>query len=115
MSCPKHLFRSLICIIAEQFIRTFIFLHWKSFLDIAYKPMFSFSLLSGHILCKESIAIVKKFDCEILTYLYVLRPPDFIYAIFEAMYVCVCVSVCVCVCVCVCVRVCVYVIEHDSV
>ena len=42
-------------------------------------------------LCKESIVIVKKFDCEILTYLYVLRSPKFIYA-FPGMYVCICVS-----------------------
>ena len=57
-------------------------------------------LRSEHILCKESIVIVKKFDFEILTYLYVLRSPEFIYAIFGVMYVCVCVCICVCVCVC---------------
>ena len=57
-------------------------------------------LLSEHILCKESIAIVKKLDFEILFYLNVLRSPEFIYAIFKVMYVrmCVCVSVCMCVC-----------------
>ena len=48
-------------------------------------------LLSEHILCKESIVIVKKFDFEILTYLYVLMSPEFIYAIFGVMYVCMCV------------------------
>ena len=48
-------------------------------------------LLSEHILCKESIVIVKKFDVEILTYLYVLRSPEFIYAVFTVMYVCMCV------------------------
>ena len=61
-------------------------------------------LLSEHILCKESIVIVKKFDFEILTDLYVLRSPEFIYAIF-AVYVGVYV----------CMYVCVYVSEHDSV
>ena len=66
-------------------------------------------LLFEHILCKESIVIVKKFDFEILIYLYVLRSPEFIYAIFGVMYVRMCV------CVCVCVYVCVYVSEHDSV
>ena len=49
------------------------------------------------------MVIVKKFDFEILTHLYVLRSPEFIYAIFAVMYVCMCV------CVYVCVR------EHDSV
>ena len=68
-----------------------------------------FFLLSEHILRKESIVIVKNFDFEILTYLYILRSLEFIYAIFEVMYVCMCV------CVCVCVYVCVYVSEHDSV
>ena len=58
-------------------------------------------LFSEHILCKESIDIVKKFDFEILTYLYVLKSPEFIYAIFAVIYVCMCV--------------CMYVSEHDSV
>ena len=61
-------------------------------------------LLSEHILCKESIVIVKKFDFEILTYLYVLRSPEFIYVIFGVMYACV--YVCVYACVRACVRVC---------
>ena len=60
-------------------------------------------LLSEHILCKESIVIVKKFHFEILTYLYVLRSPEFIYAIFAVMYVCMYVCMCV------------YVSEDDSV
>ena len=47
-------------------------------------------LLFEHILCEESIIIGKKFDFEILMYLYILRFPEFIYAIFEVMYVCVC-------------------------
>ena len=55
-------------------------------------------LLSEHILCKESIVIVKKFDLEILTYAYVLGSLEFIYAIFAVMYVCMFVRVCVCVC-----------------
>ena len=54
-------------------------------------------LLSEYILCKESIVIVKKFDFEILTYLYVFRSPEFICAIFMAVYVCMYVSVCACV------------------
>ena len=60
-------------------------------------------LLSEHRLCKESIVIAKKFDFEILTYLYVFRSPKFIYAIFSVMYGCVCACVCV------------YVSEYDSV
>ena len=55
-------------------------------------------LLFEHILCKESIVIVKKIDFEILTYLYVLKSPEFIYAIFAVMYACI--GACVCVCVC---------------
>ena len=51
-------------------------------------------LLSEHTLCKDSIAIVKKFDFEILTHLYILRPPEFIYAIFAVMYAFICVGVC---------------------
>ena len=51
-------------------------------------------LLSEHIQCKESIVIVKKFHFEILTYLYVLRAPEFIYTIFMVMYAYM--SVCVC-------------------
>ena len=62
--------------------------------------MMSF-FLSEHILCKESIVIVKKFDFEILMYLWVLRSPEFIYAIFMVMYAYV--------------YVCMYVSEHDSV
>ena len=54
--------------------------------------LFNYFLLSKHILCKESIVTVKKFDFEILTYLYVLRSPEFIYAIFTVMYVCIYVS-----------------------
>ena len=57
-------------------------------------------LLSEHILCKVSFVIVKKLDFEILTYLYVLRSSEFIYAIFGVMYICMRVCMCVCVCVC---------------
>ena len=42
---------------------------------------------------KKSIVVIKKFYFEILTYLYVLRPPEFIYAIFTVMYLCMCVRV----------------------
>ena len=59
-----------------------------------------------HILCKDSIVIVKKFDFEILTYSYVLWSQEIIYAIFAGIYVCMCACLCVCVCVwayvCVC-------------
>ena len=51
-------------------------------------PHTSIFLLSEHILYKESIVILKKFDFEISTYIYVLRSPEFIYAIFGVMYVC---------------------------
>ena len=58
-------------------------------------PFFFFIfLLSVHILCKESIVIVKKFDFEILTCLYVFRSAEFMYTIFTVM--CVCMFVCVC-------------------
>ena len=53
-------------------------------------------LFSEHTLCKESIVIVKKLDFEILTYLNVFRPPEFIYAIFYGdvcMYVNMCAGV----------------------
>ena len=60
-----------------------------------------FFWLSEHTLCKESIVIMKKFGFEILTYLYVLRPSEFMYAIFTVMFVFM--------------YVCVYVSEHDSI
>ena len=63
-------------------------------------------LLSEHIICKESIVIVKELDFEILTYLYALRSPEFIYAIFGVMHVCMCVCMCVCACVSMCVCAC---------
>ena len=71
--------------------------------EMACVCIFQF-LLSEHILCKKNVVIVKKFDTEILTYLYILRSPEFIYPIFAVMYecVCACVYVRVCVCVCVC-------------
>ena len=50
-------------------------------------------LHSEHILWKKSIVIVKKFDFEILTYLYLLRSLELIYAIFTVMCVCVCMFV----------------------
>ena len=72
-----------------------------------YKSLLEVFLLSEHILCKERIVLVKKFDFEILTYLYVFRSTEFICAIFTVMYVCMCVCLCVCVCVCVRERMCV--------
>ena len=48
------------------------------------------------ILCEESI-VIKKINFDILIYLYVLRPPEFTYAVFEVTYVSVCACVCVCV------------------
>ena len=47
---------------------------------------------------------MKKFDYEILIYLYISRYSEFIYAIFTVVYVCmyVCVYVCMCVCMYVC-------------
>ena len=53
-------------------------------------------LLFEHVLCKESVIVMKKFDFEILTYLYVLRSPEFIYAIFTVMYACMCECESVC-------------------
>ena len=47
-------------------------------------------LLSEHKLHKESIVIMKKFDFEILAYLYILRFPQFICAIFTVMHACMC-------------------------
>ena len=38
------------------------------------------------MLRKKSIVIVKKFDFEIFTYLYVFRSPEFIYAIFTVIW-----------------------------
>lgn len=64
-----------------------------------------FLILSEHILCKESIVIMKKSDFEILVHLYVLGPPEFIFIFLQwCLYVCMCVCTHVCVCVC----------EHDS-
>ena len=57
-------------------------------------------LLSEHILGKANIVTVKKFDFQILTYLCVFKSPEFIYAIFKVMYVCVCMYACVCMCAC---------------
>ena len=93
---------SAVCFNPRQ---TFIFLHnfhgntgYKMFSLTLYYYILSFLLLSKHILCKERIVIVKKFDFKILTYSYVFRSPEFIYAIFTVMYVCMCVCVYVCVC-----------------
>ena len=84
--------------IRQKFKHIFTYSFLKTY-RIAKKFRF---LLSEHILCKGNIVIVKKFDIDILTYLYVLRSPEFIYAIFGEMYVCMCVCACV------------YESEHDS-
>ena len=79
-----------------------LFLNYNTALNIK-KFTYTFQmlfLLSEHLLYKESIVIVKKFDSEILMYLYVLRSPEFIYAIFGVMYVCMCVCMYVRVYVC---------------
>ena len=34
---------------------------------------------------------MKKYDFDILTYLYVLRAPEFVHTIFTVMYACMCV------------------------
>ena len=62
-------------------------------------------LLSEHILCKENIVIVKKFDFEILTHSYVLRSSEFIYSTF-------CGGVCMYVCMRLCMHVLIY--PHTS-
>ena len=51
-------------------------------------------LLSDRIQWMESIVIMKKFDFEILTFLYFLRSPEFTDAILRrCMYICVYVYV----------------------
>ena len=62
---------------------------------------FRIFFLSEHITFKKNIVIVKKFDFEILAYLYILGSSEFIYSIVTVINVCVCA--------------CVYVIDHDSV
>ena len=56
-------------------------------------------LLSEHIVRKESIVIVKKFDFEILTYFCILRSAELFLCYFcgdVRMHVCMCVCMCVC-------------------
>ena len=97
-------------VLIKKVISSFKFYFIEMFISIKYflyeasvcQRCFAF-WLSKHILCKESIVIAKKFDFEILTYLYVLRSLEFIYTIFTVMYECMYV----------CVRV--YVSEHDGV
>ena len=87
-----------------QIIEILIFTNikrFKFFTNIKQKLKSFCLLLSEHIPCKKSIVIVKKFDFEIFTYLYVFSSPEFIYAIFTVMYVCA--------------YVCMYMSEHDSV
>ena len=42
-----------------------------------------------YILCKESVAFMKKSKCEILIYVCILRHPKFIFSIFTMIYVCI--------------------------
>ena len=53
-------------------------------------------LFSKHILCKEGSVVKKKFDFEILTYLYNLSSYELIYAIFMVMYAHMLAYVCGC-------------------
>ena len=59
----------------------------------SYNSIYIIFLLSEHILWNERIVIVKKFDFQIFPYLKVLRSPEFIYAIFTVMYMCMCIWV----------------------
>ena len=56
-----------------------------------FVQLFAFFFLFEHMLRKESF-VIKKIDLEIMTDLYVLRTPEFIYAIFIEMYVLMYVS-----------------------
>ena len=59
---------------------------------ISYYEWWKLFLFSEHILCKESIVIVKKFDFGIFhVFIHLLRSPQFIYAIFAVMYASMCV------------------------
>ena len=57
-------------------------------------------LLSEHILCEETIVIMKKTTYRFFTYLYVLTASKLVCAIVKVMYVCKCARV--------------YESEHDS-
>ena len=77
--------------ISLKLIKDFINCLTDFFISATYTLLFS-----EHLLCKESIAVVKKFDFEILTFLYVFKSSEFIYAIF---YGDACAYVCLYVCV----------------
>ena len=69
---------------------------FTEFLRLVFLKNLRFRFLLSENISKECIVIVKKFDFEVFPYLYVLRSPEFIYAICEVMYVCICECVCVC-------------------
>ena len=65
----------------------------NTFLILSQHFLKKYFFISEHILCKESIMILKKFNFEILTHLYILRSHEFIYAILvTCIYMCVYVS-----------------------
>ena len=47
---------------------------------------------------RKGIILMKKLVFKILTHSYVLRVPEFIYAIFAVMYACMCICMFVCMC-----------------
>ena len=100
--CPAFDFLCICCITESEklvyFLRLLLCLINISRMIRVFEisPTTNGFLLSEHILCKESIAIAKKVDFEILAYLYVFRSPEFIYAIFVVLYECMCVCVCMC-------------------
>ena len=66
-------------------------MQWYQLEGNVYLERIGTFLLSKYILRKESVVIMKKFDFDILTYLYVLRSREFNYTIFTMMYACMCV------------------------
>ena len=74
---------------------------WCYIIEFYFLFLFNivYILLSEYILCKANIVIVKELDYEILTYFYVFRSPEFMFAVFIVMDGCV--------------YVCVYEIEND--
>ena len=72
----------------EIFIPTWIITFFSSAIMVLF-------LLSEHILCKESIAILKKINFQIFTYLYVFRSPEFFMLFLQwcrYIFVYICVS-----------------------
>ena len=65
-------------------------MQWYQLEGNVYLERIGTFLLSKYILRKESVVIMKKFDFDILTYLYVLRSPEYIYAFLQwRIYMCV--------------------------